>query len=115
MKYYIFLALLLLGCAGQVSPGGNSSSAQESNPMPALLSAADFAEHADNASCWVVYESKVYDITGYLSSHPNYREVLLPHCGNANGSFAGAFEGSHGTEKVEALVQEGTYMGTLLQ
>ncbi len=41
----------------------------------------DVAEHDNAASCWMVIDGVVYDITTYIPKHPTEPEVLLPWCG----------------------------------
>ncbi|KAI0968435.1 FMN-dependent dehydrogenase-domain-containing protein [Xylaria arbuscula] len=45
------------------------------------LSAQEIASHHSTSSCWVVVDSKVYDVTSYLDEHPGGAAVLLKQGG----------------------------------
>lgn len=39
------------------------------------------ADHGDEASCWLIIDGAVYDVTNYLPMHPSPPSVLLEWCG----------------------------------
>ncbi|XP_052060536.1 cytochrome b5-like [Mytilus californianus] len=41
----------------------------------------DVAEHSDMTSCWIIIDSKVYDVTKFLYEHPGGYDILLEHAG----------------------------------
>lgn len=45
--------------------------------MPRRLTRECVARHNTVKCCWVIYDRRVYDITGYLDSHPGGRDILL--------------------------------------
>lgn len=52
--------------------------------------AADVATHNTQASCWVIVNNKIYDVTAYLPSHPGGINAILPYCGHeATAVFSG--------------------------
>jgi cytochrome b involved in lipid metabolism len=50
-------------------------------------------------SCYVEYQSKVYDFTGFLKSHPGGGDVLKGFCGQTGTGLATAFSSRHGGRK----------------
>ncbi len=55
--------------------------------MSGMLHAAAYhleqvKQHNDEISCWIIIESKVYDVTKYLGKHPKKgRQELIESCG----------------------------------
>jgi len=49
-----------------------------------LLDGAEVAKHDDKKSCWIVLDSKVYDVTGFLTQHPGGAAVLLRQAGTVS-------------------------------
>ncbi|MEW6748806.1 MAG: cytochrome b5 domain-containing protein [Candidatus Micrarchaeota archaeon] len=138
----LLLALALAGCASQGAPEGTAPLPSEgadatgtetpgtdepdndadgsdvpADPAPdttaAKVSAAELALHDNESDCWVLYDGDVYDVTAFLPNHPGGAEAIAPYCGLVDDSFATAFEGQHGTEKVGVLENESALKGTL--
>ena len=42
--------------------------------------ATEVAEHANGQSCWLILDSKVYDVTTFIGKHPG-GEAILKGCG----------------------------------
>ena len=127
-------ALLFAGCTGSQpgTPGGNTSvppappttpGGSDTPPSPpsatppvagnAAITAAQLASHSQESDCWVGYQGKVYDITGYIPKHKNYQMLIVPLCGTA-GDFETRFVGKHGLSKVNILEAQplmGTFAG----
>lgn len=40
------------------------------------ISMADVATHNSRTDCWMVIEGNVYDVTGYIASHPGGAQIL---------------------------------------
>ncbi len=75
------------------------------------VSESELSAHITPASCWVLYEGKVYDVTGYLMRHPGGSGSIEPYCGMTDGSFADAFGERHGSGEVEVLKIESILVG----
>lgn len=41
----------------------------------------DIAKHSNVKDCWILIDSKVYDITKYIPRHPSPENVLTKYCG----------------------------------
>lgn len=41
----------------------------------------EIAKHASIDDCWILIQSKVYDITSYIPKHPAPKAILLKYCG----------------------------------
>jgi|SRR3989344_1225731 len=67
-------------------------------------------KHNKLEDCWVVYKSRVYDITSWLPKHPGTAQVILPNCGTAE-EFEKAFTQKHGTTKASLLMRVGVFIG----
>jgi hypothetical protein len=130
-------ALLLAGCAGSAQQGGAPSAPGASATPPAqpaavppaqgstaappavpgegnsTITLAQLSTHSTEADCWVGYDGKVYDVTAFIPNHKNYQALLVPLCGTSD-KFKAAFEGKHGTSKVNVLESQ-PLMGTLSQ
>lgn len=46
-----------------------------------MLSREEVAKHNSRKSCWIIINDKIYDLTGYLDSHPGGSDILLKHAG----------------------------------
>jgi len=83
------LYILLAGLSPS-SGGGRSSSrlptaaqtpGQPTETPPAVISSQEVAKHNSRNDCWIIVSSKVYDVSGYLSSHPGGAGTIAPYCG----------------------------------
>jgi cytochrome b involved in lipid metabolism len=69
------------------------------------------SKHNAKSDCWIVYNSKVYDITSYISRHPGGTSTITNTCGNTD--FDSTFKGYHGTSYETRLLSVAIYMGDL--
>lgn len=64
----------------------DSTSPTEENAEKSYT-AAEVATHKNGLSCWLILDKKVYDVTAFISKHPN--EAILKGCGkDATQMFA---------------------------
>ncbi|WP_395018727.1 cytochrome b5 domain-containing protein [Dongia sp.] len=47
----------------------------------AEYTAAEVAAHGDAASCWLIINGQVYDVTAYIDEHPANPRTILDYCG----------------------------------
>ncbi|MDP3966141.1 MAG: cytochrome b5-like heme/steroid binding domain-containing protein [archaeon] len=115
----VIIAVLVVGLiiflGSSTSSSGNMI--QNNPPTGGTLSAqtislTELSTHNSKGDCWVAYNGEVYDLTEWLPIHPGSSAAIEPYCGTAE-EFENAFEGQHGTSKVETLKQMGTYKGEL--
>ena len=52
----------------------------EKTPLPSYT-LAEVAEHTGEDDCWLAIRGNVYDVTGWLSTHPGGKSLLLKHAG----------------------------------
>ncbi|KAF9438876.1 fatty acid alpha-hydroxylase [Entomortierella beljakovae] len=49
--------------------------------MTKFYSVKEVAKHSTAKDCWVIHDSKVYDVTGFVADHPGGEEFILDHAG----------------------------------
>jgi cytochrome b involved in lipid metabolism len=49
-----------------------------------MLDGAEVANHNTRESCWIVIDSKVYDVTSFLHQHPGGAAILLRQGGTVS-------------------------------
>lgn len=59
-----------------------SDNEEVSNNNPAVLNEAEIAKHAAKDDCWVIVDSNVYDLTGFIPQHPGGAFLIEPYCGS---------------------------------
>jgi cytochrome b involved in lipid metabolism len=107
----------------KVSDGTNSTSAANisitANAPPAgnSYTAAEVAQHNTQSNCWMIMNSKVYNLTAYLSPnmHPPGADEIIPYCG-ADGTqgFITKDKGTPKDHKPETYtLLESYYIGNL--
>lgn len=58
-------------------------------------------KHSTGEDCWIIYESRVYDVTSFLMEHPGGEDLIL---GEAGRDATDAFENAaHSTKAREML------------
>ncbi|KAK3115397.1 hypothetical protein LTR53_005295 [Teratosphaeriaceae sp. CCFEE 6253] len=74
-----------------------------------MLDGAEVAKHSSRKSCWIVINSKVYDVTSFVPEHPGGTTILLKQAGaDASSEYAKY----HSPEVVNDL-PEGSYLGDI--
>lgn len=51
-------------------------------PQQVTLSLSEISTHNTSASCWLIMNSKVYDVTAYIPMHPGGSQRILNYCGS---------------------------------
>lgn len=54
----------------------------------AAIDGAEVAKHNSTKSCWILLDSKVYDVTSFLSRHPGGAAIILKHAGLVRKALA---------------------------
>lgn len=72
----------------------------------------EISTHNSAASCWSTINAVVYDLTGWIRSHPGGEGAILSICG---GDGSAAFNGQHGGQGSAQNVLDGFKIGTLQQ
>ncbi|MEI8270159.1 MAG: cytochrome b5-like heme/steroid binding domain-containing protein, partial [bacterium] len=86
------------------------------NVTDTKLTPAEIAKHNTNSDCWIIVNSKVYNISGYASSHPGGTRNITNYCGKeSTNAFdtKGGKGNSHSTSANNLLDQY--YVGNLNQ
>ncbi len=64
-------------------PGNQGSALAIKNlGQVSVLSLAEIAKHNKASDCWLLINSKVYNVSSYLSAHPGGAGTIIPSCGN---------------------------------
>jgi L-lactate dehydrogenase (cytochrome) len=48
------------------------------------IDGAEIAKHSTKKSCWIVLDSKAYDVTNFVPEHPGGAVILLQHAGTVS-------------------------------
>lgn len=82
-------------------------------PTPTqTYTASEVATHNTSSSCWSIINSKVYDLTSYISRHPGGSSNITRICGEDGTS---AFMGQHGGDSKPERTLAGFYLAPLAQ
>jgi cytochrome b involved in lipid metabolism len=70
-----------------------------------LIAMSEVARHASSEDCWMVIDTRVYDLTAYLPEHPSQPSIILPWCGKeASEAYKTKNKGrSHSAQADQAL------------
>lgn len=69
--------------------GNNITGRATSLNRGVVLSFQEVAKHNSTGDCWLIINNNVYNVSGYLSSHPGGVAVISPYCGKeASNAFA---------------------------
>lgn len=74
MKKLLLISLVMISISACTQPATTNSNKSE-------FTVAEVATHNKESDCWTIIENKVYDITGYINSHPGGKENILIACG----------------------------------
>ncbi|MFA6095999.1 MAG: cytochrome b5 domain-containing protein [Candidatus Paceibacterota bacterium] len=95
-----------------VLPSGASDPVQEEQ---ITLDAAEIAKHGSTQDCWLLINSKVYNVTTYLGTHAGGVATIAPYCGKeATQAFATKETGSSHSSYANELLAS-YYVGDLNQ
>jgi len=79
-----------------------------------MLNAQEIAKHNSTQDCWLIINSKVYNVTSYLSAHPGGVSAIAPYCGQ-DGTAAFNTKGGSGHSSYANSLLASYYIGTLNQ
>jgi L-lactate dehydrogenase (cytochrome) len=48
------------------------------------INGADVAKHHSKNDCWIVLDSKAYNVTNFLSEHPGGAPIILRNAGSVS-------------------------------
>ena len=68
---------------------------------PPRFSSAEIAVHNTTASCWLLIDARVYDVSTYLTQHPAGSRTITPWCGRES-TVAFKTEDGEGTHSSRA-------------
>lgn len=87
------------GTSSQNTPSTTSSSksvtSSKSSSVSKALTKAEVAKHNSESDCYMIVNSKVYDVTTYLPYHPGGAYRIIQYCGQ-DGTVAFDTKGGQG-------------------
>lgn len=102
----------LIALLNQLEPGStvNIPMTPVASSTAQAYTKATVATHNTKASCWSIINSKVYDLTDYVSRHPGGTQSIASICGKDGTS---AFTGQHGGSSKPEAILSGFYLAPL--
>ncbi|KAL9126058.1 MAG: hypothetical protein Q9217_004836 [Psora testacea] len=79
---------------------------------PKVLSLNDLKKHNSQNDCWIAVQSKIYDITDYLPSHPGGSTIILKYAG---ADATAAYDDVHAPGIIEESLPPEKQVGLLDQ
>jgi len=73
-----------------------------------MLSGAEVAQHKTRSSCWVIINSKAYNVTEYLDRHPGGATILLQYAGQ---DATAIYEPIHPKGTIERFLEPDKHLG----
>jgi cytochrome b involved in lipid metabolism len=64
-----------------INSGQNTNVGLNGNADAQMLTTDEVAKHAVASDCWIIIRNQVYNVTGYLTSHPGGAAIVVPSCG----------------------------------
>ena len=52
--------------------------------MMSQIDGAEVAKHYSKKDCWIVLDSKAYDVTNFLADHPGGAPIILKNAGSVS-------------------------------
>ncbi len=76
-----WLAMTAVWSSAGWSPASLRQTAQVADAAGPAFDAEEVAEHDGAASCWMIIDGAVYDLTAYIEVHPANPKTILKYCG----------------------------------
>lgn len=84
------------------------------SPNLPLISSSSFAKHNKAWDCWVtLHNRKVYNVTGFLDSHPGGGDVILPYAGKDITEIMADISSHEHSESAYEMLDEDMLVGYL--
>ena len=96
------------------TPAAAATSQPGQNATRAAIPASEVAKHNSSKDCWIIIQSKVYNVTVHLRTHPGGGGLITPYCGkDATQAFQtkGGLGGNHSSRAYGQL--NAFYVGNL--
>lgn len=76
----------------------------------AFINGTEVSKHRTRESCWIVIHDKVYDVTGFLESHPGGANILIRSSGR---DATKDYESVHNPEIIAETLPPSSYLGNV--
>jgi cytochrome b involved in lipid metabolism len=116
----VVLVMVGVGWLYMTGPKKASATASVTTPDPVASGStanksygpAEVAQHASASSCWMIIDSKVYDVTKFIPEHPGGSQ-MLQGCGKDATSLFNGDTSNHDHSNSARSQLEGYYIGEL--
>ena len=124
---FAFFVALFLAVVLKIQPLSTPSLFNSSDPLnvngtggaayslQVALTAQEVAKHNKASDCWMIINSKVYDLTSLVYSHSGGSPDILKDCGKDGSSGFNSPHGQGGHSSNAASILEGFYIGNIGQ
>jgi len=72
------------------------------NDQAVALTTSVIGQHNSATDCWLVVSGQVYNISSYLRAHPGGLAIILPYCGQPDGTQAFSTKAGRGSHSSAA-------------
>ena len=100
---------------GQPTPRGSSLSTSGTNGQSITLDMQEISKHNSASDCWLLINSKVYDVTSFLSIHPGGSDSIIRHCGQESTQAFNTKDVGRPHSASATSMLSGYYIGNLNQ
>jgi len=83
----------------------NTVTQNQNSSQQVSLSLTEISRHNSAADCWLVINNEVYDVTSYLRAHPGGVGIVVPYCGQPDGTQAFATKAGRGSHSSTARTE----------
>lgn len=89
----------------KTNSGPPMASSPEESAGQMVLDSKEIGKHNSSDDCWMIIDNKVYDLTGYLGSHPGGAGSMIPYCGkDGSQAFAAKDQGKPHSSYANSLL-----------
>lgn len=119
MKYKLLLLSILFFLSGCASEKENLTGnvvvmepkLKETKDVNKEFTIEEVASHNSKEDCYTIIDSKVYDLTEWISKHPGGENAILKLCGIDGTSI---FRAQHGNNPKQENILDGFLVGNLI-
>lgn len=111
--FTVFMSYVFIGGFLEKQQGGGPTDNTSPGVVPAVntgrYTLSEVAKHATSDDCWLIINSRVYDVSSFLGQHPGGAFTIIPYCGKeATRAFDTQDRGNRGghSDQATQMLQE---------